>query len=284
MSASRQGMSSEEMKKVVAQRVANVIEAIAIYKSKIRMAHDLINQAIREVATVGKNVSNKRKWGSDHGTDIAKISRKWSKPDNHEHGNGIECAKAGECYQAKAKVSDKLLVICERCKEDVIGHISKVLKILNSAKIASVDPFQLRMKAFPLSLLKDAKNWWMNEGDGNISTWEVLAKKFYPISCASNYDKMCDDDEEGRDPLEFIPWRNSKFKDHKKVDETTKRALLYTWIEIGNEEGLLKDKVSSDEEWEEHEYENPPSDSFPKPYVGSLFLNETLIYCQLCGI
>ncbi|GJT30661.1 hypothetical protein Tco_0910936 [Tanacetum coccineum] len=32
-------------------------------------------------------------------TDIAKISRKRSKPDNHEHGNGIECAKAGECYQ-----------------------------------------------------------------------------------------------------------------------------------------------------------------------------------------
>ncbi|GKE20726.1 hypothetical protein Tco_1432238, partial [Tanacetum coccineum] len=127
------------------------------------------------------------------------------------------------------------------------------------------------MKAFPLSLSKDAKNWWMNEGDGNISTWEELVKKFfkkfYPLSCASNYDKMCDDDEEGRDPLEFIPWRNSKFKDHKKVDETTKRALLYTWIEIGNEEGLLKDKVLSDEEWEEHEYENPPNDSFPKPYL-----------------
>ncbi|GJS29195.1 reverse transcriptase domain-containing protein [Tanacetum coccineum] len=33
------------------------------------------------------------------GTDNAKISRKRSKPDNHEHGNGIECAKAGECYQ-----------------------------------------------------------------------------------------------------------------------------------------------------------------------------------------
>ncbi|GKA69590.1 hypothetical protein Tco_0775654 [Tanacetum coccineum] len=76
---------------------------------------------------------------------------------------------------------------------------------------------------------------------------------------------MGDDDEEGRDSLEFIPWRNSKFKDHKKVDEMTKRALLYTWIEIGNEEGLLNDEVSSDEEWEEHEYENPPNDSFPKP-------------------
>ncbi|GJR79051.1 hypothetical protein Tco_0149836 [Tanacetum coccineum] len=78
---------------------------------------------------------------------------------------------------------------------------------------------------------------------------------------------MCDDDEEGRDPLEFITWRNLKFKDHKKVDKTTKRALLYTWIEIGKEEGLLKDEVLSNKEWEEHEYGNPPNDSFPKPHL-----------------
>ncbi|GJW38167.1 hypothetical protein Tco_0064012 [Tanacetum coccineum] len=36
-------------------------------------------------------------------TDIAKILRKQSKPDNHEHVNGIECAKAGECYQGCAQ-------------------------------------------------------------------------------------------------------------------------------------------------------------------------------------
>ncbi|GJR33186.1 hypothetical protein Tco_1109418 [Tanacetum coccineum] len=36
-------------------------------------------------------------------TDNAKISRKRSKPDNHEHGNGIECANAGECYQGQQK-------------------------------------------------------------------------------------------------------------------------------------------------------------------------------------
>ncbi|GKE56964.1 putative reverse transcriptase domain-containing protein, partial [Tanacetum coccineum] len=29
------------------------------------------------------------------GTDIAKISKKGSKPDKHGHGNGIECARAG---------------------------------------------------------------------------------------------------------------------------------------------------------------------------------------------
>ncbi|GKE64438.1 hypothetical protein Tco_1518599, partial [Tanacetum coccineum] len=104
-------------------------------------------------------------------------------------------------------------------EEDVI-EIGKILEILDLVKIAGVDPFQLRMKSFPLSLLKGAKEWWMKEGNGNVSTWEELVKKifkkFNPLSCASNYDKMCDDDEEGRDPLEFIPWRNSKLKDHKK--------------------------------------------------------------------
>ncbi|GJZ05640.1 reverse transcriptase domain-containing protein [Tanacetum coccineum] len=33
------------------------------------MAHDSMNQVVREEATVGKNVSNKRKWGSDHSRD-----------------------------------------------------------------------------------------------------------------------------------------------------------------------------------------------------------------------
>ncbi|GJU63986.1 hypothetical protein Tco_1245821, partial [Tanacetum coccineum] len=119
----------------------------------------------------------------------------------------------------------------------------------------------------------DAKEWWINNGYGNISTWEELVKKlfkkFYPLSCASNYDKMSDDDEEGRDPLEFILWRTSKFKDHKQVDETTKRALLYTWIEIGKEEELLNKEVSSDDEWEKHKSGNPPNDSFPKPYLNN---------------
>nr|GEW64006.1 hypothetical protein [Tanacetum cinerariifolium] len=113
------------------------------------------------------------------------------------------------------------------------------------------------MKVFPLSLSGDARKWWMNKGDGKITTWEELVKKFlrkfYPLSCVSNYDKMCVDDDEGRDPLEFIPWNNSKFKDHKKMDETTKHALLYTWIELRNEEGLMNNELSSNEEWEEHE-------------------------------
>ncbi|GJV37869.1 hypothetical protein Tco_1410346 [Tanacetum coccineum] len=57
-----------------------------------------------------------------------------------------------------------------RVEEDVVGHIAKILEILDLIKIASVDPFQLRMKTFPLSLSGDARK--------------------------CNYDKMCDDDEE----------------------------------------------------------------------------------------
>nr|GEV50419.1 hypothetical protein [Tanacetum cinerariifolium] len=56
------------------------------------------------------------------------------------------------------------------------------------------------------------------------------------------------DDEEGLDPLEFITWRNSNFKDHKKVDETTKNALLYSWIEVRNNEGLMDEDISSDDD------------------------------------
>ncbi|GKD20053.1 hypothetical protein Tco_1221756 [Tanacetum coccineum] len=79
---------------------------------------------------------------------------------------------------------------------------------------------------------------------------------------------MCNDEEDGHDPLEFITWTNSKFKDHKKVDETTKQGLLHSWIEVGRTEGLIDGIISSDEEWEEHEYGNPPNivaDSSAKP-------------------
>ncbi|GJU29727.1 hypothetical protein Tco_1173316 [Tanacetum coccineum] len=44
MSATRQGMSYAEIDQIVAQRVTDAIEAIAIYEKKIHMTHDLMNQ------------------------------------------------------------------------------------------------------------------------------------------------------------------------------------------------------------------------------------------------
>ncbi|GKG14235.1 hypothetical protein Tco_0353835, partial [Tanacetum coccineum] len=62
MPTTRQGMSSAEIKQIVAQRVTNAIEAIAIFETKIRVAHDSIVWVVRQGATVAKNANNKRKW------------------------------------------------------------------------------------------------------------------------------------------------------------------------------------------------------------------------------
>ncbi|GKE83226.1 hypothetical protein Tco_1553226 [Tanacetum coccineum] len=63
--------------------------------------------------------------------------------------------------------------------EDVVDHIAKVLKILDLIKIPSMDSHRLRMKVFPLSLADDARQWWINEGDGKITIWEELVEKFF---------------------------------------------------------------------------------------------------------
>ncbi|GJY59340.1 hypothetical protein Tco_0459232 [Tanacetum coccineum] len=63
--------------------------------------------------------------------------------------------------------------------EDVVDHIVKVLEMLNLIKIPNVDSHRLRMKVFPLSLADDARQWWIDEGDGKITTWKELVEKFF---------------------------------------------------------------------------------------------------------
>ncbi|GKC08407.1 putative reverse transcriptase domain-containing protein [Tanacetum coccineum] len=55
-------MTSTEINQIVAQRVSDAIEVIAIYETKIRMTHDPMNQIIRQEITVEKNANNKRKF------------------------------------------------------------------------------------------------------------------------------------------------------------------------------------------------------------------------------
>ncbi|GJS52773.1 hypothetical protein Tco_0626135 [Tanacetum coccineum] len=63
--------------------------------------------------------------------------------------------------------------------EDVVDHIAKVLKILDLIKIPNVDSHRLRMKVFPLSLADNPRQWWINEGDGKITTWKELVEKIF---------------------------------------------------------------------------------------------------------
>ncbi|GJT12027.1 hypothetical protein Tco_0859069 [Tanacetum coccineum] len=62
MSATRQAMSLAEIDQIVAQRVTDAIEAIAVYETKIRLAHDSMNQVVSQGTPVARNANNKRKW------------------------------------------------------------------------------------------------------------------------------------------------------------------------------------------------------------------------------
>ncbi|GJS09241.1 putative reverse transcriptase domain-containing protein [Tanacetum coccineum] len=62
MTTINQGMSIEEIDRVVAQRVANAIEAIAIYEMKTNMARKSMSQTEQQEDKVAENASNKRKW------------------------------------------------------------------------------------------------------------------------------------------------------------------------------------------------------------------------------
>nr|GEY73023.1 hypothetical protein [Tanacetum cinerariifolium] len=70
---------------------------------------------------------------------------------------------------AKFKLGDKFLKILmdnafNRINGDnIVDHTAKVLAILELIKISTVDPNQLRLHVFPLSLTGDVRTWWMDE-------------------------------------------------------------------------------------------------------------------------
>ncbi|GKE78490.1 hypothetical protein Tco_1544610, partial [Tanacetum coccineum] len=99
--------------------------------------------------------------------------------------------------------------------EDVVNHIAKVHEMIDLLYILGVHSHQLRMKVFPLSLADDARQWWINEGEGKITIWEELVEKFFCKFYPESYDE--------EDPLEFISRVNSSFDKHMKMDGRTKK-------------------------------------------------------------
>ncbi|GJY89327.1 hypothetical protein Tco_0503955 [Tanacetum coccineum] len=87
MPTTRQGMNSTKIEQIVAQRVTNAIEAIAIYETKIRVAHNL---AVRD------------------GTDISQKDEKPSKKQQNRTRDGKVCedeaqSKSSQLREEKAK-------------------------------------------------------------------------------------------------------------------------------------------------------------------------------------
>nr|GFA74039.1 hypothetical protein [Tanacetum cinerariifolium] len=104
-----QGMSVEEIERVVAQRVTNAIEAIAIYETKTNLAHKSMSQTERQEEKVAENASNKRKWGSNHNGSLSQ--------QNKGHKWAVHCKvrKLQEGWPHNPKFAEHLLLL--RIKE-----------------------------------------------------------------------------------------------------------------------------------------------------------------------
>ncbi|GJU99532.1 hypothetical protein Tco_1328803 [Tanacetum coccineum] len=137
-----------------------------------------------------------------------------------------------------------------------------------------MNPDRLRMYVFPLSLTGAARKWWVNEGEGKITTWVEITEnffcKYYPLSRVGKNTMVSGEMDDGLYYLEFMNWLSSKFRKHKKMNVVTKNALWDFWLKCGDDEELEDDIESSESELEESDYEshhNSTTDSFFKPYL-----------------
>nr|GEZ89386.1 hypothetical protein [Tanacetum cinerariifolium] len=129
------------------------------------------------------------------------------------------------------------------------------------------------MNVFPLSLTGDAKEWWISEGDGKITTWEELVEKFFCRFYPESYDgedEILDERENwGIAPLEFLSNVNTSFKNHKKVDGRTQKVIFHSWMNGNWNKRYVDNYILSNKEWKESKYENQSNattDSFFKAY------------------
>ncbi|GJZ99329.1 hypothetical protein Tco_0671880 [Tanacetum coccineum] len=110
--------------------------------------------------------------------------------------------------------------------EEVMDHIAKVLEMIDLIYIPVwIPPSKLRMKVFLLSLADDARQRWINEGEGKITVWEELVEKFFYKFYLESYnekEEMLDEGVNwGIDQLDFISAERPYLKTSEK-NETEK--------------------------------------------------------------
>ncbi|GKE06537.1 hypothetical protein Tco_1398555 [Tanacetum coccineum] len=132
---------------------------------------------------------------------------------------------------------------------DAADHITSFLQIINPVKTPGVYTKQLCVLTFPYSLTGKAHRWWAHEGNSKITSWvEIVDKffyKYYPLSHASRMDCTNGERESHK---RFMNWLSLKFRNPWKLKTATKNAL-WNFLEKGyDDDSLVNDKESSDEE------------------------------------
>nr|GEZ32722.1 reverse transcriptase domain-containing protein [Tanacetum cinerariifolium] len=232
-------MSSEETKRVVAQRVANVIEAIVIYELKISMAHDSMNQGDSD------QQQSKR-------IDVFRA---------HATGAGNKKAYAGNlpyCNKCKWNYIGPCTVKCGNCKR--VGHTTKNCRTFapTTIKKASVAnqkpplnfketkgvvgltrwfkkmevvfhisncPQKCQVKYASCTLQDSALTWWnsykriIRTDAAYAMTWKALMKLMTEVCCSRNEIQKMETElwnldvkagSENRPPMlnkeNYVPW------------------------------------------------------------------------------
>nr|GEY89170.1 reverse transcriptase domain-containing protein [Tanacetum cinerariifolium] len=85
-------------------RVANAIEAIAIYERKTNIALKSMSQTERQEEKVAENASNKRKWESNHNGSLS------------QQNKGHKVPRAHTAWPINKKAHDGSLPLCNQCK------------------------------------------------------------------------------------------------------------------------------------------------------------------------
>nr|GEX29965.1 hypothetical protein [Tanacetum cinerariifolium] len=93
-----------EIEQVVAQRVANAIEAIAIYEMKTNLDHKSMRQTEQQEEEVAENASNKRKWESNHNGSLI------------QQNKGHKVPRAHTAWPINKKAYAGSLPLCNQCK------------------------------------------------------------------------------------------------------------------------------------------------------------------------
>ncbi|GKE42648.1 hypothetical protein Tco_1469932 [Tanacetum coccineum] len=139
---------------------------------------------------------------------------------------------------------------------DAVDHISRFLRIIDLVKIPNVNLEQSCVFTFPYSLTGGARRWWMHEGNDNITTWvEIVDKffyKYYPLSHASRMNANGERECHQR----FMNWLSSKFKNPWKLNTATKNALWNFWENGYDNDTLIDDEESSDDEHDKSNHTN----------------------------
>nr|GEV52783.1 putative reverse transcriptase domain-containing protein [Tanacetum cinerariifolium] len=120
---------------IIAQRVANAIEEIAIYEARTRVTHDLMDRVARQGAKVVKDVKNKRKWkngydrkSSQQQSKKQKVEKAYAAGPNNKRGYARKLLSYNKC---KLHHAGTCPIKCKKSQK--VGHHEKDYRVRASA-------------------------------------------------------------------------------------------------------------------------------------------------------